>query len=362
MRIFLFTGTLKAVLGVSVILNQVVIPYYTYPIPYFSIFVLQSKNLVLDRTGEHWSKENQGYVVPWFDYYTIDNRYQEKSQTSEYIMVCLNSLFVSMNALVLLLLVRCSTKIFITMSHLCATPNFTSSIHKGALYTATLLVITYLAAIHIHNCLSGDFQLDMGNRSIHEKIKARIVSLCVRVGVLIFAGIVHAGIAVYSILTLHQWKIFKYRFLDIIVLWGTLMFCQQWIGVLSIPIVVFFMISPTITLFHLCMTVLIYFCLTAPIAYAIHYLNRSNLGLKCLRVTVSYITYYLVTLAVAISLSLIYYEVMTREAVPHGVQGFLLSFIPPIILSLTIWFIKTKLFTNKKIPYKNIRAKSTYMI
>ena len=328
----------------------------------FSFYFLQSKNLALDRTGEHWSQENQGYVVPWYDYYTTDNRYQEDSLTIEHIIVYLNCLFVAMNAFVLLLLARYSTKIVITIGQLCHSPNFTSSIHKGALCTATLFVTTYLLAVLVYNCLSGDFQLRTTDPIFRDKIKARIASLCIWVGVLIFAGTVYTGIAVYSTLTVHRWKIFKYQFLDVIVLWGTFMFCQLWIGVFSIPIVTFLAISPTITLFHLCSTVLIYIHLIAPIAYIIHYFNRSSIGLKCIQVTLSYITYYLATSAVTISASVIYFEVMIRGAVPHGAQGFFLSFIPPLILSLTLWLIKTKLFTDKRAPYASIREKITYMV
>ena len=327
-----------------------------------SFYFLQSKNLALDRTGEHWSQDNQGYVVPWYDYYTTDNRYQEDSLTIEHIIVYLNCLFVAMNGFVLLLLARYSTKILTTISQLCASPNFTSSIHKGTICTATLFVTTYLIAVLVHDCQSGDFQLPSTDPNFRDKIKARIASLCIRVGVLIFAGIVHAGIAVYSTLIVHQRKIFKYQFLDVIVLWGTFMFCQLWIGVFSIPIVTFLTISPTITLFHLCLIVLIYIHLIAPMAYVIHYFNRSSIGLKCVQVTLSYVTYYLATSAVTVSASVIYSEVMIRGAVPHGAQGFFLSFIPPLILSLTLWLIKTKLFTNKKVPYTSIREKITYMV
>ena len=320
--------------------------------------------MALDRTGEHWSQENQGYVVPWYDYYTTDNRYQEDSRTIKRTILSLNCLFVSLNAFVLLLLVRYSTKIFSTIHQLCASPNFTSSIHKGALCIATLFVITYLIAVLVYDCQSGDFQLHTANPTIHEKIKARIVSLSITVGVFIFAGTVHMGIAVYSVLTNYpyQWKIFKYRFLDIIVLWGTFTFCQQCIGVFSMPVVTFLAISPTITIFYLCLAVLILIYLIAPMAYVIHYFNRSTMGLKCVQVTLSYITYYLVTSAVTASASVIYFEVMVRGAVPHGAQGFFLSFIPPVILSLTLWLIKTKLFTNKNVPYTNTREKVTYMV
>jgi hypothetical protein len=321
--------------------------------------------LALDRTGEHWSQENQGYVVPWYDYYTTDNRYQEDSLTIKHIIIYLNCFFVAMNAFVLVLLARYSTNILSTIGQLCATPNFTSSIHKGALCTATLLAIIYLTAILIYDCQSGDFQLSTTDPTFRGKIKACIASLCIRDGVLIIAGIVHAGIAVYStVISHHQYgKIFKYQLLDAIVLWGTFMFCQLWIGVFSIPIVTYLAISPTIVLFHLCVAVLICIHLIAPMAYVIHYFNnRSRAVLKCVRVTLFYIAYYLATSAVTVSASVIYYEIMIRGAVPHGAQGFFLSFIPPVILSLTLWLIKTKLFTNKKASHTNMRQKITYMV
>ena len=67
--------------------------------------------------------------------------------------------------------------------------------------------------------------------------------------------------------------------------------------------------------------------------------------------------------AVTVSASVIYLEVMTRDAVPHGAQGFFLSFIPPVVLSLTLWLIKIKLFTNnKQVPYTCIRQTITYMV
>ena len=304
-------------------------------------------------------------MVPWYDYYTTDNRYQEDSLTLKRIIFYLNFFFVAMNAFVVIVLARYSTKILSTISQLCATPNFTSSIHKGALCTATLLVILYLTTVFVYDCVSGDFQLHNTDLIFHYKIKACIASLCIRMGILIIAGIVHAGVAVHTTLTAHcqSGKVFKYQFLDTIVLWGTFMFCQLCIGVFSIPIVTFLAISPTITLFHLCMAVLIYIHLTAPIAYMIHFFNnRSRVGLKCIRVTLFYTAYYLATLAVIISASVIYYEIMIRGAVPHGVQGFFLSFIPPLILSMLLWLIKTKLFTNKKVPYTSIGQKITYMV
>ena len=321
--------------------------------------------MALDRTGKHWSQENQGYVVPWYDYYTTDNRYQEDSLTIKHIIVYLNLFFVAMNAFVVLVLSRHSTKILSTIGQLCATPNFTSSIHKGALCTATLLVILYLTVVLVYDCLSGDFQLHTTDPIFHDKIKARIASLCIRMGVLVIAGIVHAGVAVYSTLIAHRQSgnIFRYQFLDAIVLWGSFMFCQLWIGVFSIPVVIFLAISPTITLFHLCLAVLIYIHLTVPMAYMIHYFNnRSRVGLKCVRITLFYTAYYLATSAVTISASVIYCEIMVRGAVPHGAQGFFLSFIPPVILSMTLWLIKTKLFTNKKVPYTSIGQKITYIV
>lgn len=233
--------------------------------------------------------------------------YQEDSLTIEHIIVYLNCLFVAMNAFVLLLLARYSTKIVTTISQLCDSPNFTSSIHKGVLCTATLFVTTYLIAVLVYDCQSGDFQVHTTDPTFRDEIKARIASLCIWVGVLIFAGTVQAGIAVYSTLTVHQWKIFKYQFLNVIVLWGNFMFYQLWIGVFSIPIVTFLAISPTITLFHFCSTVLIYIHLTALMAYVIRYFNRSSIGLKCIQVTLSYITYYLVSSAVTISASVIYF-------------------------------------------------------
>ena len=321
--------------------------------------------MALDRTGEHWSQENQGYVVPWYDYYTTDNRYQEDSLTIKHIILCLNFFFVAINAFVVIVLARYSTKILSIIGQLCATPSFTSSIHKGALCTATLLVILYLTALFVYDCVSGDFQLHNTDPIFRYKIKACIASLCIRMGVLTIAGIVHAGVAVHTTLIAHcqSGKVFKYQFLNTIVLWGTFMFCQLWIGVFSIPIVTFLAISPTITLFHLCMAVLIYIHLTAPIAYMIHFFNnRSRVGLKCIRVTLFYTAYYLATSAVTISASVIYCEIMVRGAVPHGAQGFFLSFIPPVILSTILWLIKTKLFTNKKVTYTSTGQKITYMV
>ena len=306
-------------------------------------------------------------MVPWYDYYTTDNRYQEDSLTIKHITIYLNCFFVATNAFVVLLLARYSTKMLTTIGQLCASPNFTSSVHKGALCAATLFVITYLIAVLIHDCQSGDFQLHTTDltRVFRDKIKGRIASLCIRTGVLIFAGIVHVGTVAYFILTTHhRQKIFKYQFLDITVLWGTFMFCQLWMGVFSIPIVTFLAISPTITLFYLCLAVQIHAYLTVPMAYVIHYFNnKTSIGFKCVRVTLSYATYYLATLAVTVSASVIYLEVMTRGAVPHGAQGFFLSFIPPVVLSLTLWLIKIKLFTNnKQVPYTCIRQTITYMV
>lgn len=324
---------------------------------YHDVYFLQSKSFALDRTRNHLSKENQGYAVLLHDYYTTDQRYLQESLMTKYTVVYLNSLFVLLNAFVLLVLVHYSTKIYTTLGQLSSTPRLTSSIHKGALCTATAFVIIYLVCILVYDCTSGDFKLDKASPAYNERIKACIVSLCVRVSVLLTTTITYIGRAVYTIMTTNQHKIFKYKCIDVIVQWGSLMFCQLWIGVFLLPLVLYLIISPTITVFHISMVVLCYISLTMPVAYGLHQFKKNDIGLKCILNTIPYTTYYLVTLTLIINFALFYVVVMEKGAVPHGVQRLILSFIPSAILSLTIWIIKTRLFTSMNlIPHKNLKG------
>ena len=100
---------------------------YYYYIQYF----LQSKSFALERTRDHFSEENQGYAILSCDYYAIDQRYLQEYVISKHVVVYFNSLFVLLNAFVLLVLVHYGTKIYTTLGRLTSTPRFTSSIHKG---------------------------------------------------------------------------------------------------------------------------------------------------------------------------------------------------------------------------------------
>ena len=311
---------------------------------------------------ELWDGKHQGYVVRKYDYMTVDLfHFDDLSDISQKTNLVG---FILFNLLTMYLLARNTMNLNTRLSNVACSQGYGSHITKGLTLLLALLAPVYIIATtlwikerilqlskscnreHMYPCVpESDFEKE------HYK---QVCSLTTSWVVKLAAMTVYLLCSMYVVKTAKRPGIIfqrgRLKCIEVYLLWSVLMSIQNIIGFAGIPIVNFAILIPMYTVFFLSANILALGILVLPFAITFYLFDlikqRTISNIKLCVHTFELVFIYLIGSGVIFVLSVLYYVFLTGGANLAGVKGILFSLVPPLLITVTLFIIKTKVIRN----------------
>ena len=138
------------------------------------------------------------------------------------------------------------------------------------------------------------------------------------------------------------------------VIWQLLVFVQITVGLISIPVLVLTLISPTFSILTIGGLVILLLILMALFASIPLPSTKRMKGIQCLKMSIS--TAEMLILAACIMSSFGSYYIIVNDGVDmNGIKGYIMSLLPSILITIFAWIFKKRYFgrITKCTPKKN---------
>ena len=150
---------------------------------------------------------------------------------------------------------------------------------------------------------------------------------------------------------------------QIILLWNMFLFVQIWVGLVLLPVCIFLIIAPLQTIPILCAAIALPLLLMLFIAIMLQLIDQlqiRNWDCKMNAVVCIHSSRHMILVVLIVALTALYFNLSPGGTTLSSTEGIIFSFLPSILLSITAWGIKRKLFNIKKTrAERSVRSVST---
>ena len=306
-----------------------------------------------------------------------------QDRTNNTILAC----FICSNCFLLFIMLMCSKTLYTKASSIANSSGSTShkqSMCKGVVVvTAFLLVPIYIAGLFIahsngiypryYRPCSVNFYYNCTTPVSSTLYKQQVSSFFSKAGMLVLAIVsyfVSATLTVKTVNTAHILFRSRYcRWMEAYILCATLLGVHICVGLAGVPILIFFIITPTYTFFYVSAFALIIILLSLPVALFRHSCqptirvvcrtsNRTKWSFYCLKLFIAYV----ISTTLIILLVFLYYGLLKGGASMNGTKGILFSLLPPAAISVSAFLIRKKFVTQKNKEHKTSDSESEQII
>ena len=340
----------------------------------FILTAIQSKAYARDQGRPiTWRDEDRGYVSLRYNYWVTDGISDScKSDNIRTTRVLLLVLYFSLNLLVPVLLAK-----FGAIYYCKASESMLASRPTFLMYWAVVIVILFVNTLHfivsasvykdsfVYKDIAAKLHFKTGSTSLYSDgmitLVARITLLTLVYTLeLLIAALIpkDTGLPIPSVIRrmffccLYFSSSIQSKIIQTLALWNIMIFIQS-LTTSAITVGVFFLISPLWVILVLGAFACFLLFAVVVVAYLLHHCttNRNQkcscktFAINCLSFTGIFLSFVIVSTLLSVYFSMVY-------KISGGVTGFLVSFLPPVILSLIGWCVK------KKISGMNFQATS----
>ena len=320
-----------------------------------------------------WEKKDQGYIATWYSYYIAEACYGDERDRQSIRLLFL-IIFVLLNALILITI---ATNRMLLYSKFCKIlderSQLVSNIYGAAGMTMMLISPAYLIwtavlykyettpNIFMAECNATTPYMDCSPPHDSHLCQDETKAFIIKIVVFSIAIIVEMVVAVLIVKNdTENGNRFDRKCLNILVkisktflLWNVFVFIQIMAGLVSLPVCTFLLITPLQTIPVVCAGIL-YFALAAVFFLGLLQLccgqkkEEDIEGGKKLMTFCTYALFYLISVALAVALSQLYFSLSSPQSTYAAV---FFTLLPPIVLSVITWMLKRKFLSkdsNKK--------------
>ena len=323
---------------------------------YYLYSTIQSKAYARDQGRPiTWRDEDRGYVSLRYNYWATEGISDScKLDTTRTTRILLLVLYLSLNLLVPVLLVKFGATCYrkASQSMLASRPTF-------LLYWAVVIVavccnsLNLIVSICVYKEGNSKLYLRAGSTSIYSDGKATLAArftllpLVYTLELLIAAHIPKdTGLSIPSAI---QRMFFcclcfssnaQSKIIQTLAVWNIMIFIQS-LTINAITVGVFFLISPLWVILVLGLFACCLLFAVIVVAYLLHHCTTNrNQKCSCKRFAMKCLSFIGILLSFLIVLTLLSVYIIMVYKISGGVTGFLVSFLPPIILSFIGWCVK----------------------
>ena len=335
-----------------------------------SRYILQAKAYAkAEGKPNTWDEDDQGFVSRKYDRYTASQDDSLQLKINNTILIC----FICNNCFLWYIILLNAGKLYFIVGNMANSPDSTS--HKQSLYKSVIVITVYLL-VPLYIAGLSYWHTDRLYPRYHPPCSMEIFNECVpphsspaykqqvsaffsKAGILILLIVsyfISAAVTVKNVNTAHILFRSRYcRWMEAYILCATLLGVHICVGLAGVPILIFFIITPTYTFCYVSAFALIIIILSLPIAFLFHSCHptihvtchvssRKKWSLNFLKVLIGYIL--LSTLV--ISFGLLYYCFLIGGASLDGTKGILFSLIPPVLVSISVFLVRKSFLGNKE--------------
>ena len=142
----------------------------------------------------------------------------------------------------------------------------------------------------------------------------------------------------------------------IIIIWQVLIFVQITVGLIGIPLVVLLFISPARVLL-LCGGIILLLTLVIFILTSVPFPNSCKYQPRHIMKSLLFMVETLLIAALFMSAFTTYYSIIKNGMSKDGVKGYIISLIPTILISISVWIIKMKYLGEVKKKGRKLKIK-----
>ena len=234
---------------------------------------------------------------------------------------------------------------------------YTSSVAKGALVLAAVLVIAYLLAavcaysteqaLKFTDQCEGHYGCIPKDEfpTVH---RTQVLSLTSSFTSLLIAMVLYSIGSIHTVKT-STVSVFNscYKCCEAFLLWSALTGIHIAAGLASIPLLIFSILTPMYMIFYLSSVTIGLALFLLPIAAAFHITEQAREHTQDTAHTVQCIIRfafsYLVGTGIVITALFLYFLFLTGGASMSGVKGALYSLLPPLMISIVVFVLKRKM-------------------
>ena len=315
-----------------------------------------------------WNREDQGYVAKYCDYYTTEpyrNAHFEEYFIfiREFILVT----FIFTNILILTVILKCGCQKLNRSIHSNSAPVYWAI----AIAMGIMNLIYLIGLIWAHTCKRLPHLL-LDESSTHiENCPAKLIyyqhellAFIAKVSTLFISAIMELILALYMtnfrllpippILAQVMKRCFcccnYLKCLQTVLLWQVFLFMQILLGVLPLPFFVLFIFSPLRSILTLSIVALLFILLTASMSHMLY-----NCRIRCtctswMNFVFWFWAYTVITAPIAGIMGL-YITFVDGGYSDSGIKPVILSLLPSVLLSGSVWVIKKKFMNKRTSPH-----------
>ena len=335
-------------------------------------------------TPRTWDEDDQGFLSRKYDMYTKGSHDDDlQNKINNTILGC----FICSNCFLLFVMLICSKTLYSKASSFANSSGSTrhkQSMCKGVVVvTAYLLVPIYIIGLFIahtngtypkyYRPCSVNYYYNCTPPVSSILYKQQVTTFYSKVGLIvfsIFSYFITATVTVKTVSIAHILFRSRYcRWMEAYILCATLLGIHICVGLAGVPILIFFIITPTYTFFYVSAFALLIILLSLPVALLFHSChptvrvvcrisNRWRWSFHCLKLFVAYV----VSTTFIILLVYLYYGLLKGGASMNGTKGILFSLLPPAVVSVSAFMIRRKFLTQKNNEDKTSDSESERII
>ncbi len=318
---------------------------------------------------KNWDEKDQGYVIRKYDYITVDlYRFDHLSDISfDATLTC----FILFNALAMYLQLKYAPLMYTKLSALASHDDYSRSITKGFTVLIAILVPSYILGSTVIILRDPTFQLSSPCQPLDSSYyscvpesefatehKRQMVSLVASATLKLTATFLYVLASIYTVKTARNPGVIfqsdcRLRWIEVYLLWSVLTAIHISIGLAGLPILIFTILMPMYLIFYVSSMIMGLGIMALPFILAFHLFNQQNeqrMGkIKLLLHSFEVIFFYLMGSGILVTLFILYYLFLTGGASMIGLKGILFSLVPPLMISVGLVIIKTKMNNKHKL-------------
>ena len=321
-----------------------------------------------------WNREDQGYVAKYCDYYTTEP-YSNTHFEERFIFIrkLILVTFIFANILILTVILKCGYQKLNHSIHSNSAP-----VYWAIAIAMGIMNIIYLIGLiwaHIYKRLPR-LLLDEYSTHIKEKencpakfiyYQHELLAFIAKVSILCISAIMELILALYIVCMTNfrllpippiLAQVMKRCFcccnylkcLHAVLLWQVFLFTQIWLGFLPLPFLVLFIFGPLRSILTLSIAALIFVMLTASLSHMLY-----NCRIRC--TCTSWMNFvfwcwgYTVISALIAGVLALYITFVDGGYSDSGIKPVILSLLPSVLLSGSVWVIKKKFLNKRTSPH-----------
>ena len=319
-----------------------------------------------------WRDEDRGYVSLRYNYWATEEISDScKFDSIQTTRILLLVLYLSLNLLVPVLLAKFGATCYRKASQcmLASRPTF-------LMYWAVVIVIvfgnvvSFTASICVYKENNARLYLSPGSTSLYSDGKATLAArftllpLIYLLEILIAAHIPKdTGLPIPSVVQGMFFCCLRFsisirsKIIQTLAVWNIMIFIQS-LTTNAITIGIFFLISPLWVILVLGAIACSFLFAVVIVAYLLHHCTPNrNRKCSCKRFTINSLSFIGIFLSFIIASTLLSVYMLMVYKISGGVTGFLVSFLPPVVLSLIGWCVKKTIWrTNSQATFNGTHA------